>query len=156
MTENFESTKRPLGKPGDGFRDLLRIAINTTLGIGGLFDPATELGLIDHNEDFGQTLAKWGVPTGPYLVIPFLGPSTLRNAFAGMVDIRLDPLIYYYPVAHRNTIIGMRIIHQRSELLAMESVVFGDRYLFFRDAYLQRREFLEQDGEVEDLFDADF
>ena len=144
------------GKPGAGFRDILRVSINTTLGLGGLFDPASKLGLEDHNEDFSQTLSTWGVPNGPYVVLPFLGPGTVRNTFARVVDRKLDPLIYLYPVAHRNVIFAMRLLHERSDLLAAESVVFGDRYLFYRDAYLQRREFLEKDGEVEDPFDDDF
>lgn len=144
------------GKPGDGISDLLRIAVNTTIGIGGLFDPASRLGLVDHNEDFSQTLATWGIPRGPYLVLPILGPSSLRDALARSVNNRSDPMIYLHPVSHRNSLMALRLLHQRAELLTAERAVFGDRYIFFREAYQQRREYLENDGEVDDPFDDDF
>jgi phospholipid-binding lipoprotein MlaA len=144
------------GKPGESINDLFRVAINSTIGLGGLFDPASRLGLEDHQEDFAQTLATWRIPRGPYLVLPLLGPSSVRDAFARPVDSRLDPLVYLYPVNHRNTLLGMRLLHERAELLAAESAVFGDRYIFFREAFRQRREYLEQDGEIEDPFDEDF
>ena len=144
------------GKIGPGFSDFGRVLINSTIGLGGLFDPATEMGLEDHSEDFGQTLAVWGVPRGPYVVLPALGPSSLTNVFTRVVDSRLDPLRYYYPVSDRNVLRGLDLIKTRASLLAVEGVVFGDEYLFFRDAYLQRRKFLEKDGRVEDAFDDDF
>ncbi len=144
------------GKPKQGFSDMGRVLVNTTVGLGGLLDPATSLGLVDHREDFAQTLAVWGVPRGPYVVLPFLGPSYVRDVLTRAADSRLDPLRYYYPVDHRNRLLALRLINQRAELLAADSVVFGDRYLFFRDAYSQRREFLEKDGEVEDAFGDEF
>lgn len=145
------------GKPGAAINDLVRILVNTTIGVGGLMDPATRLGLEDHNEDFAQTLATWRIPRGPYLVLPFLGPSSLRDAIARPGNSRLDPVRYLRPVNHRNVVLGMRLVHQRADLLAADRVVFGDRYLFFRDAYLQRRHYLEQDGKVEaDPFDEEF
>ncbi len=145
------------GKVGDSAKDVARVLINTSVGIGGLFDPASRMGLPDHDEDFAQTLATWGVPKGPYLVIPILGPCTLRDAFARPVNNRLDPLIYLHPVNHRNITYGARLLHERADLLVAEEVMFGDRYLFLRDAYLQRREFLEKDGEIdEDPFGDEF
>ena len=141
------------GKPVSAVSDLGRILINTTLGLGGLFDPASGLGLEKHNESFGQTLSVWGVPQGPYVVIPFLGPSTVTDMLARPFDTALDPVRMLYPVDHRNRLLATRLIDQRADLLAAESVVFGDRYIFLRDAYLQRRNFNVNDGEVEDDFD---
>lgn len=143
-------------KPGAFINDVLRFSINSSIGIGGLFDPASRLGLTNHNEDFAQTLACWGVPRGPYLVLPFLGPSSLRDAIARPFSNRTDPLRYLRPVSHRNLGLGLRLIHQRADLLTADAAVFGDRYLFFREAYLQRRAYLEKDGEVEDPFDDEF
>ncbi len=144
------------GKPKAAANDAARVLVNTTIGIGGLFNPASRMGLVDHSEDFGQTLAVWGVPRGPYIVIPFLGPSSVRDVFSRAADTRLDPLRYYYPVSHRNSIYAFGVLGTRAQLLAADSVVFGDRYIFYRDAYLQRREFLEKDGVVDDPFDDDF
>lgn len=141
------------GKPVQAVSDIGRILINTTVGLGGLFDPASGIGLRKHNESFGQTLSVWGVPKGPYLVLPLLGPSTLTDAFSRPVDSALDPVPYLYPVDHRNRLLVTRLVDQRARLFAAESVVFGDRYIFVRDAYLQRREYLAKDGQVEDEFD---
>lgn len=144
------------GKPKQAATDVSRVLVNTTIGIGGLFDPASRMGLRASDEDFGQTLAVWGVPRGPYVVLPFLGPSSVRDVFTRTVDSRLDPLRYYHPVSHRNSLFGFSVLHTRSQFLAADSVVFGDRYIFYRDAYLQRREFQEKDGEIEDPFDDEF
>ncbi len=144
------------GKVKASLSDVGRILINTTVGIGGLIDPASAIGLTKHNEDFGQTLRKWGVPRGPYLVVPFLGPSTITDSLAGPVNTALDPVRYLYPVDHRNVTFGADAVVRRSELLAAEEVVFGDEYIFYREAYLQRREYLAKDGKVEDAFDDGF
>ena len=141
------------GKPGAGFTDLGRVAINTTIGLGGLFDPATGMGLHKHEEDFGQTFAVWGIPRGPYLELPFLGPSTFEDAFGRPFNSYADPLRYLYPVDHRNRLYVTRIIDGRASLLPAESAVFGDEYIFYRDAYLQRRNYLIHDGKVKDTFD---
>ncbi|HIG44468.1 MAG: VacJ family lipoprotein [bacterium] len=141
------------GKVLDGVSDLGRILINTTVGIGGLFDPASRIGLQKHEEDFGQTLSVWGLPPGPYVVLPFLGPRRLTHALTNPLNPRLDPIRYYYPVAHRNVMWGIRAIDNRSDLLVAESLIFGDRYIFIRDAYIQRRDYLIADGVVEDDFD---
>ena len=145
------------GKPLAFLSDVARVSINTTIGLGGLMDPASDLGLVNHEEDFSQTLATWGVPRGPYVVMPFLGPSGVRDIFGRSLNNRLDPLIYLEPVAHRNATYGARLVHKRADLLGADGVVFGDRYIFFRDAYIQRREYLETDGEIaDDPFSDDF
>jgi phospholipid-binding lipoprotein MlaA len=141
------------GKPLRGVSDVGRILINTTLGLGGLFDPASGLGLVKHNESIGQTLSVWGVPKGPYVVLPFLGPSTLTDALSRPFDSRLNPVRYLHPVYHRNRTFGLNLIHQRASFLRAEDAIFGDRYIFFRDAYLQRRNYLVNDGQVADDFD---
>ncbi|MGD8175348.1 MlaA family lipoprotein [Marinimicrobium sp. ARAG 43.8] len=144
------------GKPGSAAHDTGRFLINSTLGIAGLFDVARHMGLenSDH-EDFGQTLAVWGFDRGPYLVLPFLGASNVRDAFALPVDGVTDPLFYIDHTRTRNTVLVMSVINRRSQLLDLEEHLTGDHYTFIRDAYLQRREFLVNDGEVEDDFGAD-
>lgn len=144
------------GKVGDGVNDLLRVLINSTVGIGGFFDPASALGLDEHEEDWGQTFARWGVPAGPYVVIPGLGPASVRDGVARILDGALNPIRYLYPVSHRNLIYAMSTLRDRTDLLAVDAIVFGDRYIFYRDAYLQRREYLVNDGEVSDPFADDF
>lgn len=144
------------GKIGKSASDLGRVLVNSTLGIAGLFDPASRIGLNDHEEDWGQTLGVWGVPQGPYLVIPVLGPSSVRDGLARILDGAVNPLRYLYPVADRNAAYVLRSIQNRSDLIAMEGVVFGDKYIFYRDAYLQRRDYLVNDGEVSDPFADDF
>lgn len=141
------------GKPLKGLSDLGRIVINTSLGLGGLFDPASGIGLTKHNESFGQTLSVWGVPKGPYLVLPLLGPSTLTDAVSRPLDSALDPIRYLHPVDHRNRIYALVVVEGRASLLGAERSIFGDRYLFLRDAYLQRRNYLVNDGQVKDDFD---
>ena len=141
------------GKPEQGLSDFMRLLINTSIGLGGLFDPATKMGLEKHHESFGQTLSVWGVPSGPYLVLPFLGPSTITDIIARPVDVTLDPLAYFYPIDHRNSLYGTRVIDFRESLLGIDKVAIGDRYIFFREAYLQRRAYLVNDGEIIDAFD---
>ena len=141
------------GKPKQSLTDFLRLLINSTLGLAGLFDPASQMGLVKHEESFGQTLSVWGLPKGPYLVVPFLGPSTLTDIITRPLDSALDPLRFLHPVDHRNTLFGVRAIDVREGYLAADDVVFGDRYVFFREAYLQRRDYLVKDGEVIDEFD---
>lgn len=143
-----------------------RFLINTTLGVGGLFDVAERLGLeAGDGEDFDQTLAVWGVGSGPYLMLPLLGPSTLRAVPARVVDHFTAPLNYIdddhvsWEVDGDDLRWGLRgidITHSRGELLEQEKLLRGDRYLLLRGAYLQRREYLINDGEVEDDFGSDF
>lgn len=137
------------GKLKLGLQDTGRFIINTTLGIVGLFDVATKVGLDKHDEDFGQTFASWGVPSGAYLVIPFWGPATLRDGVGDVADSYAYPIRYLDPPRTRNQTMGLGLIDKRASLLEAEKLIEGDRYLFIRDAYLQRREFLANDGEVE-------
>ena len=141
------------GKVNDGVSDILRFAINTSLGIGGFIDVASNLGFTKHDEDFGQTLAVWGVPNGPYLVLPGLGPSTMRDTLAMIPDSFLTPL---WLIEHDRTsysLTAIDLIDTRARYLGLESVVIGDEYLFYKDAYLQSREFEIKDGQVDDDFD---
>jgi len=144
------------GKPGSALHDSGRFLINSTAGVGGLFDVAKHVGLEngDH-EDFGQTLAVWGFDRGPYLVLPILGSSTVRDTLALPVDWLSDPLFYVDHTRTRNSTVALYYINKRSELMELEKHLTGDHYIFIRDAYLQRRDFLVNDGEVEDDFGAD-
>lgn len=128
--------------------DTGRFVVNTTVGIGGLFDPASKLGLEAHNEDFGQTLGAWGVPSGPYLVLPFLGPSTIRDTAGLYPDYHADPLSYYDNDPERYQLWALRLIDLRAGLLELDPQIQEsfDPYAFIRDAYLQRRKFLVYDG----------
>ncbi len=119
-----------------------RIQINTLFGLGGIFDVASEFNIERHSEDFGQTLGHWGLPAGPYLVLPFFGPSTLRDAAAMPVDRRLDLVQRVKPQAARNTAYVFKAVDKRANLLRVSSVLDEaslDKYSFTRDAYLQRR-----------------
>ena len=143
-------------KPKAAGQDLGRFVINTTLGLAGLFDVATPLGLEGRDqEDFGQTLAVWGVKQGPYLMLPLLGPSTARDLAGMPVDWVLDPSRYIENDTIRYSLAGLELIHSRAEFLELEKQVSGDRYLFIRDIYMQRREHLINDGNVEDQFGAE-
>lgn len=141
------------GKPKEASEDLGRVIVNTTIGIGGLFDVATVFGIPKHDEDFGQTLGTWGVESGPYLVLPLFGPSSVRDGVGRIPDMMVDPV---QQVSDDDTRLGLqvlRVIDTRSQLLDAEAVISGDRYTFIRDAYLQRREFEVNDGQVQ--FNAD-
>ncbi|SEA34484.1 MlaA family lipoprotein [Microbulbifer marinus] len=144
------------GKWGQAGNDAGRFLVNTTVGVAGFFDVAQHIGLEEGDgEDFGQTLAVWGVPSGPYLVLPFLGPSTARDAPGRVVDIYTNPLTY---VDHDPTLYALKltdIIQTRASLLKVESLLQGDRYVLLRDAYMQRREFLINDGAEQDDFGDD-
>lgn len=138
------------GKVGDGVSDFGRVLVNSTAGILGFFDVATPIGLERHDEDFGQTLGKWGVGDGPYFVLPIFGPRTLRDAAGFGVDTLVDPVGHRdEQVALRNSLMGLRLVHLRAELLPAEQVIdqaATDRYAYLRDAYLQRRLSLIHDG----------
>ncbi len=133
-----------------------RFLVNTTVGLVGFFDVASKMGLEQHNEDFGQTLGYWGVHAGPYLMVPLLGPRTLRDGFGSVADSYSDPLPYAVDhVPTRNQLLAVRVIDTRAQLLRAEELISGDRYIFLRDAYLQRRQFLINDGAVSDTFGSD-
>lgn len=150
------------GKPKEGFSDAARFVFNTVFGVFGLFDVATPLGLEKHDEDFGQTLGVWGVPAGPYLVLPLLGPSTARDGPAKLVDLQ-----WYYPRWVDNDTLywslwGLDKVRTRANLLQAENVLDQaalDKYTFLRDAWLQRRRSQVYDGhpprEKDDFDDAD-
>lgn len=130
------------GKGKAATEDALRFTFNSTLGIFGLIDIATPMGLTKHDEDFGQTLGKWGVGSGPYLVIPLLGPRTLRDTSDTIIDVAAGPLTAVDDVATRNSLAAARAIDTRAKLLAAGEVIDEaalDPYSFTRDAYLQRR-----------------
>ena len=141
------------GKVDNAVSDLFRFTINSTLGLVGFIDISSSIGFEKHDEDFGQTLAVWGIPDGPYIVLPGLGPSTLRDTLGMLPDAFLTPL---WLIDHDRTsysLTAIDLVDTRARYLGLESVVIGDEYLFYRDAYLQSREFDINDGEVEDDFD---
>ena len=146
------------GKIPEAINDLGRIMVNTTLGVFGVMDVATELGVEKHNEDFGQTLGYWGFGSGPYLVLPFLGPSSLRDSAGLLVDLKTDPRSYVDPMRTRNQIFGLAFVARRSELLEtgrLLEIAALDPYEFLRDAYLQRRRNLVYDGNPPDEDDIE-
>jgi phospholipid-binding lipoprotein MlaA len=149
------------GKFKQGFADTGRFVVNTTIGLLGLFDPATPIGLERHEEDFGQTFAKWGIPAGPYIVVPLLGPRTVRSGIGTFADTQVNPLILYSNTSVRDKLLILWAIESRAALIGPDKLVFEafDPYLFVRDAYLQNREFLINDGvlnETDEGFDDDF
>ena len=134
--------------------------MNSTVGLLGILDPATNAGLDANNEDFGQTLATWGVPDGPYVVVPFLGPRTLRDAVMTPFNLAADPLLYYDNASARDKIYGIRLIDVRQRLFAAEALIkeSPDRYVTLHESYLQRRQYLVYDGDppVDDDFYDEF
>lgn len=138
------------GKPGYAFSDLMRVVVNTTMGLGGFIDLATPGGLEKHKEDWGQTLGVWGVPAGPYVVLPFFGPSNLRDTFGTVADLESDYLFRLLPnVALRNSITGLRVVNARNTYYEAGDLLDGaaiDKYSFMRDAYIQRREYQINEG----------
>ncbi len=137
------------GKLGEAGSDWMRFVFNTSIGLFGIHDVATEMGFEKHNEDFGQTFGRWGAGNGPYLVLPFLGPSTLRDTVGTVLDIRLDPVSSHNETRERNSLVVLRLVGQRADLLEagrlLEEAAL-DKYLFTRDAYLHRRRSLIYDG----------
>lgn len=140
------------GKVRDAGIDTSRILFNTTFGVLGFFDVATRMGLQKNDEDFGQTLGAWGLGSGPYVVLPLLGPSSVRDAVGRVPDAYLQPYPYVNDVPARNIAYGVNAVDTRADLLSAERMVTGDRYIFVRNAYLQNREFRVNDGQVEDDF----
>ena len=151
------------GKGTMGVRDLGRFLMNTTIGVGGLIDVATPVGLTANDEDFGQTLAVWGVGSGPFVTLPLFGPSSVRDAPSRFFDYFLGPLVYMdVPWEAEWAMRGLDIVHSRSELLALDPTLQSafDPYAFMRDAWVQQREFLIYDGNpppevLEDFSDED-
>jgi phospholipid-binding lipoprotein MlaA len=138
------------GKGERGLSDFTRVLINSTFGLGGVLDIASDAGLPKHTEDFGQTLGYWGVPSGPYIMLPVLGPSTLRDTAGLPVDISADPWGYGISSRARNIGTVVRVVDQRAVLLDATNLLEEaalDRYEFIRDGYLQRRKSQVFDGE---------
>ncbi|NNL11722.1 MAG: VacJ family lipoprotein [Pseudomonadales bacterium] len=136
-----------------------RLLVNSSVGIGGLFDVASGVGISARDEDFGQTLGVWGVGSGPYIVLPLFGGSSLRDAFALAPDIYLSPSTYLDDEGARYAIRAVDVIDLRADLLDAEALVSGDRYTFLREVYLQRRQSDIHNGELNedfDNFDDDF
>ena len=148
------------GKPKRALDDTARFLVNSTLGIGGLFDIASGAGMEEYDEDFGQTFAVWGVPDGPYVVLPFMGPSTLRDAFGRPLDALADPLYHHDDSSVRDPLIVLEIIDLRHRLLAAEGLIEDSRdpYITLRESYLQNRNYVIHDGDppVDDDFYDDF
>lgn len=137
------------GKIEDGFLDGMRFVVNSTIGLFGIHDVATDMGLEKHNEDFGQTFGRWGVGPGPYLVLPIFGSSDLRDGVGFVVDIYADPLTNVRPHDVQYLLYGLRFTQTRTDLLEASRILEEaalDKYTFQRDAYLQRRRSLVYDG----------
>lgn len=152
------------GKVGNAVSDTGRFLLNSTIGVAGLFDVATPAGLEAHNEDFDQTLAVWGVPRGPYLTLPFLGPSSVRGAFARPVDFWTNATRYLDDASVEDKLVILSVVDARESLLALEDQIdaSNDPYIFIRESYLQNREYLIYDGNppedemFEDIPEDDF
>ncbi len=137
------------GKPADAVTDWARFAFNSTIGILGINDVASEMGLEKHNEDFGQTFGRWGAGTGAYIVWPFIGSSTVRDTAGLVLDWSFDPVRRHEPKDPRYFMIGLRAVSTRAELLDASRILEEaalDKYVFQRDAFLQRRRGLVYDG----------
>lgn len=137
------------GKGQDAVSDVGRVLVNSTLGIGGAFDVASDMGLSKHSEDFGQTLGRWGVGDGPYFYWPVIGPRTTRDTAGWLVDNFYDPVRRVDNIPLRNSLAGIRLIDTRASLLPSDKVVDEaafDRYNYIRDAYLQHRRNMIFDG----------
>jgi len=159
----FNNAKYPItiandllqGKGKEFIQDTSRFVINTTIGLAGIFDPAASMGFQYRDEDFGQTLATWGLPQGPYMMVPFLGPYTLRELIGDVVDGSFSPLLN---LDNSNSKIALNIadqIQKRSSLSALEEELYSsfDPYLYIRDSYFQNRKYKISDGEETDLIE---
>lgn len=145
-------------KPIQALSDTGRFLINSTVGLLGFFDVASHVGLEKHNEDLGQTLGYWGVGTGPYVMLPVLGPSNLRDTF-GLAGDSFSGLTYTRFAETDLQALGLitvKGVDIRADLIASEGLISGDRYIFLRSFYMQRRAYLTADGIVENEFDDDF
>lgn len=160
ITNFFSNLREPItvlndllqGKMKQAGGDTVRFVINSTVGLVGIFDVAVHADLPRHDEDFGQTLGKWGVGPGPFLVLPFLGPSDIRDTAGLGVDFYSNPRRYYLDSDVDWALWGVDMINSRANLLDAESIIQGDRYLFIRDLYLQHRDYEVKDGKVDDPF----
>jgi len=141
------------GKPKLAINDFSRFIINSTIGLAGFLDVATKIGLTRHEEEFDQTLALWGVPSGPYIMLPGLGPSTLRDTLARPFSSFLSVTFHMTESDVNLALKGMDALETRERLLEIESLIYGDRYNFVRDSYFQYMNYEINDGvDVEDEF----
>jgi phospholipid-binding lipoprotein MlaA len=141
------------GKPKLALNDLSRFVINSTIGLGGLIDVASNMELERHDEDFGQTLGVWGIPSGPYLMIPMLGPSSTRDLLSRPISSFLGGTFHMDDNNVRISLTALDAIETRERLLDVESLLSGDKYDFVRDSYSQSREYEIKDGiGIEDDF----
>ena len=146
------------GKPDEGASSLARLVINSTVGLLGFVDVATEIGIKKSEEDFGQTLGARGAEPGPYFVLPFLGPSTVRDTIAKPVDFAMNPFTWADDSEARATALGLQAIDYRADLLDTEEAVEGiteDEYTLVRNAYLDQRQFEVSDGAVTDAYEIE-
>jgi phospholipid-binding lipoprotein MlaA len=150
-TKNFLNNTLQF-KYADAGTDVARFAINTTVGVLGIFDIASVWGFEANTEDFGQTLAAWGFGTGPYVVLPFLGPSNIRDGIGLIPDAYSVPQTYIDYDQTNWSVYGVDAIDTRAGLFSAEELIHGDEYSFIRDVYFQRREFLVNDGVSKDDF----
>jgi phospholipid-binding lipoprotein MlaA len=137
------------GKPAEAASDMGRVVVNSTIGILGLFDVASDLGLEKHDEDFGQTFGRWGVGDGAYVVLPLYGPHTTRDVVGEALDLKADPVAHVDNVPTRNVLLVTRLIRDRAAQLPADKLIEEaalDKYSYIRDAYLQRRRFKIYDG----------
>ena len=132
-----------------------RVAVNSTLGVLGFFDVATSLGIEQHKADFGETLAAWGLPSGPYVVVPLFGPRTVRSGTGTIVDTLASVPFYIDDATVTWSLFSLGLVHNRARLLESDQLISGDRYIFIRDAYLQQRAARTQEGPLRDEF-SDF
>lgn len=169
ITNVFSNLGEPLivvsglaqGKFLQALSDTGRFLVNSTIGVMGIFDVARHIGMPKHNEDMGQVFASWGIDSGPYLILPILGPSTVRDATGFVVDTwGLDSLDPQYQALDNTEVYYSSVFAEyldvRADLIPAEGIISGDRYSFIRSLYLQRREFLINDGQVQDEFNDDF
>ena len=141
------------GKPVLALNDITRFVINSTIGLGGFIDVATKIGLTRHEEDFDQTLALWGVPSGPYIMLPALGPSSLRDTLARPFSSFLSVTFHMTETDGNIALKGIDALETRERLLEIESLIYGDRYDFVKDSYIQYLNYEVKDGVgVEDEF----
>ena len=153
--EEVETTVNQVlqGKPKLALNDLTRFVINSSIGLGGFIDVATKIGLTRHEEDFDQTLALWGVPSGPYIMLPALGPSSLRDTLSRPFSSFLSVTFHMTESDVNITLKGIDALETRERLLEIESLIYGDRYDFVKDSYIQYLNYEIKDGvDVEDEF----
>jgi phospholipid-binding lipoprotein MlaA len=138
------------GKPDQAVSDIGRVLVNSTIGLFGLVDVASDMGLQHHNEDFGQTLGRWGMGPGPYMVLPVFGPRDVRDSFGLVADVYGNPIGYMHDVGWRNSLWGVSFLDARANLNDASNLLDTaalDRYTFVRESYLQRRRNLVYDGD---------